>query len=143
MLKDQDAEHQYACSHAIKAQNQLLDYATLVFRDGSENRMSKVKAYEVKSLIYSIDEDYDSALFYIGEAIQQSLGSGRNTSQIESLIGMLLDASKKEDDNKLLMQAQNLIGQLEEGDAKFRLTYEVNLEVIEMFYIFSILDEQA
>ena len=100
--------------------------------------MSIVKAYEVKSLIYSIDEDYDSALFYIGEAIQHSQGSGRNTSQIESLIGMLLDASKKENDSKLVMEAKSLISKLEEGDAKFRLTYEVNIVVIEIFYIFSI-----
>ena len=93
--------------------------------------MSKVKAYEVKSLIYSIDEDYDSALFYIGEAIQHSLWYGQNNSQIESPAGMLLDASKKENENKLLMEAKSLILQLEEGDAKYRLTYEVKTEVID------------
>eukprot|EP00092_Neocalanus_flemingeri_P031976 GFUD01034746.1.p1 GENE.GFUD01034746.1~~GFUD01034746.1.p1 ORF type:complete len:755 (+),score=183.93 GFUD01034746.1:75-2339(+) len=122
---DRNGPHTYACAYAIKAQNQLLEYATLVFRDGKENQMTIVKAYEVKSLIYSTDEDYDSAIFYIGEAIKHGRNSGRSTSQIESLIGMLLDASKNEDKGKLLMQAQDLIGQLEEGDAKKRLNYEV------------------
>ena len=33
--------------------------------------MSAVKAYEVKSLMSSIDEDYDTAICYIRKAMQE------------------------------------------------------------------------
>ena len=121
----------------MKAENQLLDYATLECRERTGKHMSLVKAYEVKSLIYSTDEDYDTAMFYLRKAIEigKTTGNGRISSQIENLIGLLLDASQKKQtmqlydeksENHILSEAENLIESLESGDSKNKLTYEVN-----------------
>ena len=115
-----------APSYAMKAQDQLLNDAMLELRDKTGKHMSAVKAYEVKSLMYSIDEDYDTAICYIRKAMQEE-DPVRIVSQTESLIGMLIaiDTTKKNIEDDHIPEAKELIETLTEGEEKKRLIYEV------------------
>ena len=86
--------------------------------------MSAVKAYEDKSLTYSIDEDYDTAICDIRKAMQEE-DPVRIVSQTESLIGMLIDKTKKNMEDDHIPEAKELIENLEEGEEKKRVIYEI------------------
>ena len=125
---DRNGPYDVVCNYAFKAQNQLLDYATIELRDGKEVYMTKVEALEFKSSIFSTNEDYISAIYYIRRAIDEN-DEKRTASQIESLAGLLLDASKRLETNekgKFYQEAVELIiSQLKDGEERRRLWHTV------------------
>ena len=122
---DLQGEYEHSCSYAVKAQTQLLNYSTLELRDRTGKHMTAGIALEFKSKFFSIDEDYDTAIYYMRKALEEN-DQARILSQTENLIGLLLDATQKTNDIKSLGEAKDLMKALEDGPEKKRLQHEVN-----------------
>ena len=134
ILADKNGPDKFTVSAAVKAQDRLLEYATLECRNADKDagatqkgkHMSLHEAFEVKKDIYCTSKDYMSAIFYIRKAIEVS-DIGRYASQKENLVSIILDASEKNNDKRLLEEAMTLISEFPDDKTKIRLTHEVTL----------------
>ena len=132
IIADKNGPDKFPVSAAVKAQDRLLEYATLECRNADTDtsakqkgkHMSLHKAFEVKSDIFCTNEDYMSAIFYIRKAMEVNV-IGRYASQKENLVSIILDASEKNKDKHLLEEAMTLISEFPDDKTKIRLTNEV------------------
>lgn len=135
IFADMKGENNFVHPAAIKAQDRLLEYATLECRNSDTDTSAKQKgremslyeAFEVKCKIVCTSEDYMSAIFYIRKAMEVKEEQGRHASQKENLVSIILAASEKNKDKRLLEEAITLIGEFPEDKTKNRLTHEVTL----------------
>ena len=158
---DWAADNKLASADAVRAQDRLMEIATMTCRDRREDLtkgQSKAKdqkkgqkerfrsyqeALEMKSRIFRAKVDFRSAIFYMDHARKKTLKSSepdlvRHATQIENLIELHIDASKStktslEDGKVLLKEAKEMIqAQMLPNETSSKLTIHASKAEIEL-----------
>ena len=117
------AQGKVACQFAVQAQDLLMEYATSQLKHGDskqkvfQRNMTNVVALETKYKIFSIQNDYNSAIFYLERAIELD-EKDRLYGQQKSLFECLLSLLKIEFDEDRVSQAKDLINGIEDTSTK-------------------------
>ena len=119
-----------ACQFAEKSQDILLEYATSQLKFGNRKQkvkfrgMTDVDAFEAKSKIFSIQNDYNSAIYYIEKAMGFN-DTNRLCGQKKILFDCLLSSLKEEFDEAKISKAKEIIDNMEKMETKLDFDFQL------------------
>ena len=127
---DNSLPDKVACNHATKCQEQLLKYATNQLKDGKKRQLNQhltnAEAYQIQSKIFSIQQNYHSAVFFIEKAIQ-SHDTDKLTFQQEFLARNLLKILETEFMDSHVIKVQATLDRMKDERIKTLLEYELRI----------------
>ena len=119
-----------ACKYAIKCQDLLLKYATHQLKDGKKRQLNQplnnAEAFEIKSKIFGIQQNYHSAIFFIEKAIQCQ-EKDNLTFQQEFLVRNLLKLLETDFKENHVNKIQATLDLMKDDQMKTLLEYELRI----------------
>ena len=117
-----------ACKYAIKCQDLLLKYATHQLKDGKKRQLNQplnnAEAFEIKSKIFGIQQNYHSAIFFIEKAIQCQ-EKDKLTFQQEFLVRNLLKLLETDFQDSHVNKIHATLHMMKDDQMKTLLEYEL------------------